>query len=87
MSWNYRIVRTRTNPSGEAFFEACEVYYDKDGVPWGYASATAGGETPEEVRADLARIAKDIEGPVLNAEDFNVTAPYPPSGSAQGVRE
>lgn len=37
MSWNYRIVRYRDN-SG---FGLHEVYYDKDGEPWGMTEEPA----------------------------------------------
>jgi hypothetical protein len=80
VSWNYRIVRHKTEPSGDEFFEVCEVYYDDAGKPFGYVDANICGETLDILRADLARIAKDIEAPVLDAADITAPAPFDTHG-------
>ena len=49
MSWNYRILATEVNQ--EVTLYMCEVYYDEQGVPDGYADASPiGSETKKEIK-------------------------------------
>ena len=59
MSWNYRIVKL------SAGYELCEVYYSGDGEPTMFGTATAQGDTPEEVQEVLDRMAQGAMKPVI----------------------
>lgn len=67
--WNHRVVRS-VDPTGEEFFEVAEVYYNKKREPVAYCNAKVCGETLDIAREELARFAKALEQPVLNATDF-----------------
>lgn len=64
VSWNFRVMLVDT-PTGP-FYEIREVYYDKDDNPDGWAKAhSPGGDTVEELRQELERMARATRKPVL----------------------
>jgi hypothetical protein len=68
--WNHRVVR-RAWASGEVTHEVHEVYYRRDGSICGATSdpVAPSGETLDELRADLARMASACDAPVLAWEE------------------
>lgn len=69
--WDYRVVRKKL-PNGEVVFGIHEVYYDKHKNPQ-YCSngpMEPTGESIRELRAELARMLKALEKPILKHEDF-----------------
>ena len=65
MTWNYRVIETHSG------YEIREVYYRK-GEPEATTQGTAGcrGESLEELKQDLKRIAEALNKPVLKEEIF-----------------
>lgn len=61
MSWEYRVIKV-TSPHGDCY-EIRSVYYEPLG--WSLFKAVPGGDTLEEVREDLARMAEALEKPLL----------------------
>lgn len=78
MSWNYRVVRLGW-ASGEFTCQIHEVYYHPDGAlrAWSAEPVAPHGETPEELCADLARMAAALERPVLEHADLPGAAGSP----------
>ena len=73
MSWNYRIIRYQ----GGSGFGLHEVYYNKDGKPWGMTEEAArfvcdiDEDAKEEIKKALEMALKDIQNyEVLNEEDI-----------------
>ena len=71
MSWNYRIVRYRDNKG----FGLHEVYYDKDGEPWGMTEDAArficdAEEGPGGITGSLMMARTDVrKRPMLDVPD------------------
>jgi hypothetical protein len=74
MKWNHRLVFFPKEKS----VGVMEVFYDADGVPWGYSKAAAiyqdesEGLTPQEsIREQLEQMLRATDEPILNAHtDF-----------------
>jgi hypothetical protein len=66
-SWNYRVMR-HIEAGGRAWLALHEVRYDDAGNPktWSEEEASPGGETPEEIRADLKHMLAALDLPVLD---------------------
>jgi hypothetical protein len=62
--WNFRLVDLTAQNDGEKWITIQEVYYEDD-KPVGYASATVGGESAEEVKQDLLRMLTACDLPTL----------------------
>ena len=62
MSWNNRIIEIDDRKgSAGTYFQLCEVFYDDNGVPHGYAPVDdLVGDSPEDVRGLIDLIHKDI---------------------------
>lgn len=77
--WNYR-VRASSVPTGaddyEEVYTIVEVYYDGDGMEFGgangmsWGTATAMGNSGEELRDDLQRMLQAFDKPILTEEDL-----------------
>jgi hypothetical protein len=67
--WNFRLVDLTAQNDGEKWITIQEVYYEDD-EPVGYASATVGGESLDEVKQDLLRMLTACDLPML-AVDAN----------------
>ena len=65
MSWNYRVVRYRENKG----FGLHEVYYDKDGEPWGMT------ENPASFTCDAEEGAAGVKGSLLIARVDSIKRP------------
>ena len=70
MHWNYRIVNTKTENSGEDWFCLQEVYYNKDNTPYAYCNPSTGSETMESLKDVWHMINEAITLPPLQEEDF-----------------
>ena len=70
MTWNYRVIRKDTT-DGE-YYGIFEVYYDSSGNPEMVTVDPIGpaGDTPKELRQDLAYMLAALRLPVLNYEDI-----------------
>jgi hypothetical protein len=67
--WNYRVMR-HIEPDGREWLAIHEVRYDAAGEPkgWTEEEASPGGETLDDVRADLKHMLAALELPVLDFE-------------------
>lgn len=74
MNWNYRIVNTKSQNSGEDWYCLQEVYYE-DGKPIGYCDPCTGGDDMEEMKRVFVWMSKALELPPLQEEDFKKEAP------------
>jgi hypothetical protein len=62
--WNFRLVDLTAQNDGEKWITIQEVYYEDD-KPVGYANATVGGESIDEVKQDLMRMIEACNQPML----------------------
>lgn len=68
--WNHRVVRTFDETYGE-YFELAEVYYDKEGKPYAYGSASIGGDSEHGLVEQYAQFKQGLDAPVLEyPKDF-----------------
>jgi len=72
--WNHRVMHhVYKSPTGieEEFFEIHEVYYDDNDKVDGYTknAIAPGGNTVEELRAELQRMLDCLNKPVLEYEE------------------
>lgn len=69
--WNYRLVDMTTpeNPE-DPWIEMREVFYNSQGEPCAHTKATMGGESMEELEANMDRFDRAFEQEVLTEEDF-----------------
>ncbi len=66
-TWNYRILAFE-HPTRETTFSICEVYYDKDGKPDGYADSSAKDfESKEDIKKEIIYYQEALEKPILYA--------------------
>lgn len=65
MFWNYRVINLAENNGGEPCYAICEVYYNDDEKPDGYADATVSGGNLADVRQELKRMMAATNKPVL----------------------
>lgn len=73
MNWNYRMVEFRDPTDADNLItEICEVYYDDNGKPTGYAKASIMAEGgAAELAAEMARISLALHRPVIDGDkDF-----------------
>lgn len=65
MTWNFRVVRESTE--GFPWYSIREVYYDRHGKvgDWTEKPVAPLGESLDELRADLARMAEALNHPTL----------------------
>lgn len=68
MSWNYRVVRFKGEM--DEYYELKEVFYNRDGSLMGYADASVGGESYDEIIRVLELMKKDATKVVLDESEF-----------------
>lgn len=68
--WNYRVVNVQDDPEEEPFYEVCEVFYDQNDEPAGWSKCNAVGEDMETLSKCLKMMAKALNHPTLEPEDF-----------------
>jgi hypothetical protein len=68
--WNYRVVNVQDDPEEEPFYEICEVFYDQNDDPAGWAKCNAMGEDMKILSECLKLMAKALNQPVLEPHDF-----------------
>ncbi len=68
--WNYRVMR-HIERDGSTWLALHEVRYDAAGQPttWTEDEASPGGETLDDVRADLRHMLAALDLPVLDLDD------------------
>ena len=71
MSWNYRILAHKYREN-EVYFQIHEVYYDKSGIPNGYAKDAeyVGADDVEGLQWTLDRMQECLSKPILSVENF-----------------
>jgi hypothetical protein len=70
MPWNHRIVNL-VDEFGSEQLELCEVFYDADGTPYAYGTATIVGESMDDIKEQLEMFGSAARQAVLNyPEDF-----------------
>jgi len=73
MGWNFRVLVTETNISGdvETWYAIHEVYYDKDGVPDGTTkrSVDISGESKKDLKWRMKKMKKCLSKPFLWGDD------------------
>ncbi|MBN8766900.1 MAG: hypothetical protein BGP20_04235 [Thiobacillus sp. 63-78] len=69
--WNYRLYREQFGDVTEITIR--EVYYDASGRPSGITERGVGpmGESPEELREDMAMMMSAFELPIITDADFS----------------
>lgn len=70
MKWNYRMVEFRdpTDPDN-LITEICEVYYDDNGKPTGYAKASIMAEgSTVELKREVERITQAFKRPIIDGD-------------------
>ena len=77
MTWNYRLVKRHFAAEGirsepEDVYQIYEVHYNKNGIIICVTQTPSSpfGCTPEEIKADIARMTLAFEGEILNFEDL-----------------
>lgn len=70
MSWNYRVVRFKGEQDEDTYYELKEVFYNRDGSLMGYADASVGGESYDEIIRVLELMKKDATKVVLDESEF-----------------
>lgn len=68
--WNYRVVNVQDDPEEEPFYEVCEVFYDQNDEPAGWCKSNACGEDMQILAECLKLMAKALNQPTLEPEDF-----------------
>jgi len=70
MSWNYRIVDIAADDE-LPIYEIREVYYNKNGNPFGHSDATIVGESSSEMKEVMELMELAFKKPILMASvDF-----------------
>ena len=69
MIWNYRVIDLTEENNGEPCLQMCEVFYNDDEKPDGYARATVMGETYAELCEELRRMTAATNKPILKLKD------------------
>lgn len=69
MFWNYRVIDFAEENNGEPCLKICEVYYDDDEKPTGYADASVMGDNLAETRQELKRMTAATNKPVLTLKN------------------
>lgn len=66
-TWDYRVLRRVNNDdtSHTDYLHLAEVHYE-DGVPWGWSSTAAAGNTMKELAGDLVLMVEALSRPVLD---------------------
>lgn len=70
MSWNYRVVRFKGELDEDTYYELKEVFYNRDGSLMGYADASVGGQSYDDIVRVLDMMKKDATKVVINEEEF-----------------
>lgn len=68
--WSYRIVNMDEDPEEEPSFEIREVYFDRNGDPYGHCAAEVFGGDLEEMDKVLERMQAALDQPILLKSDF-----------------
>ena len=68
--WNYRVVNVQDDPEEEPFYEICEVFYDQNDEPAGWAKCNACGEDMQILAECMKLMAKALNLPTLEPADF-----------------
>ena len=69
MYWNYRVVDTSEGEE-ESFLEVCEVFYDENDDPAGWAPARLCGDNIEDLGECAKLMIKAMNSPTLTQDDF-----------------
>ena len=69
MGWNYRVIK-HTSESGQVWMAVHECYYDKECnvTSWTEDPSCPSGESLEEMRWDLEKMAQALDYPVIEVE-------------------
>jgi hypothetical protein len=70
MNWNYRVVNTKTQNSGEDWYCLQEVFYNDKGIPCGYSDPCTGSETMEDLRVVWKMMEMALLKAPMQEEDF-----------------
>lgn len=71
MSWNHRVFAYESQ-TGEVYLEVHETYYDKKGIPNGYADQgnVMRGDSIKGLNWTANKIKLALKKPILSAENF-----------------
>jgi hypothetical protein len=72
--WNYRIVNVKSENGGDDWYCLQEVYYNKEGKPYGFCNPCMGSETYETMQGVLKMMQEATLLPPLQEEDINASA-------------
>lgn len=70
MTWNYRVVRFKTEDETEEYYEIKEVFYDAAGKPVGYSDATCGADTYDGLFKVMGMMQSAHAKPTLDEAEF-----------------
>jgi hypothetical protein len=70
MSWNYRILRFKTEDETGEYYEIKEVFYNTVGKPVGYSDATCGSDTYDGLFKVMGLMQAAHAKPVIDESDF-----------------
>lgn len=70
MSWNYRVVRFKGELDEDTYYELKEVFYNRDGSLMGYADASVGGQSYDDIVRVLDMMKKDATKVVIDESEF-----------------
>ena len=68
--WNYRVMNVDESEEEDTSLEMREVYYDKQGEPYGHCSAEVFGNDLEEMDRVLTNMRQAFDKPILTKADF-----------------
>jgi hypothetical protein len=64
--WNFRIVKSLHQHGGETLYSIHECYYADDGtIGWTENPVAVTGDTPEDIRWTLEKMAQALDRPVI----------------------
>ena len=72
MTWNHRVVKSEPDEKGYVYYSIREVFYKDDGSIFGWTTDPIDpfGETPEQLKADIDRMSKAFDLPVLDESEL-----------------
>ena len=68
--WNYRIVNMDSEDDNKVSLEIREVYYDRQGEPYGHCGAEVFGNELGELDQVLTNMRQAFDQPILTKADF-----------------
>lgn len=80
MTWNHRVVRSVSAVDGTVAYTIREVFYEDDGKVSGWTADAIEphGETLDELRQNIARMAECTDRPVLDEDELQADAEETP---------